>query len=285
MARTRVLLGTSLIAGFLALLALDHWVTSGVLFHLLLGAVLVAGLLEFYALAERSGRQPLKVLPALFVAAFALAGMWVRGGGGLLLEGWLGSYPSELASFYVPTGVAAAVALSVIVVAHVVARDPRRWLTDAPATGTGLLYVWFLGAHALAVHDMDVRCLLVFIAVAKFGDAGAYFVGSHWGRHPLAPQVSPNKTVEGALGGLLASVLASLLVAGLFGLGGLVFWALFGLLVGGTAQLGDLVESALKRSADVKDSGGLLPQFGGVLDLIDSMILSAPVALWLLVLR
>ena len=126
--------------------------------------------------------------------------------------------------------------------------------------------------------------VVVFLVAAKTGDSGAYFVGTRWGRHKLAPRTSPNKTVEGTLGGLAASVVATLLAAWLLRLGGGAgFWAMFGLLVGAVGQVGDLVESALKRSAGVKDSANLVPTFGGVLDVIDSPLLSAPVAYWLLV--
>ena len=305
MARTRVILGTSLVVGFLGLLALDSLLADGPLFHVLVAVVLVGALLEFYALAERDGRRPLKVLPALLVVAFVAGDLAVRRAGGAL-DGWLGYDPSDLARFYTPMGLGVAVALSLIVVAHVVARGQSRWLADAPTTSLGLLYVWFLGAHTFAIRDVGVSHLLVFIATAKLGDAGAYFVGRAWGRHKLAPRVSPGKTVEGALGGLATSVAMAVLVAGACGLvsgpdtgavkalargavfglsSGSGFWVLFGLLVGAAAQVGDLVESALKRSAGVKDSGRLFPQFGGVLDMVDSLLLSAPVAFWLLVLR
>jgi phosphatidate cytidylyltransferase len=123
------------------------------------------------------------------------------------------------------------------------------------------------------------------------GDIAALYVGRAWGRHKFAPKLSPNKTWEGAL----ASVAGSLLVAG--GLIALAqqlekwnsavlsypedmsYWLGLAVLINVAAQVGDLVESALKRSADVKDSGSLLPGHGGVLDRIDALLLAAPV-LW-----
>ena len=286
MVRTRLILGSAFVAGFLALLAIDHWKTNGVLFRLLVGAVLVAGLLEFYALTERGGARPLKWLPAVLVALFVLAGVVARVGDLSPFEAELGYHASDLTRFYTALGSATAAMLPIVLVAHVLARDPQRWVTDAPATCLGLLYVWFLGAHALGILGLGVGQMLAFIATAKLGDSGAWFVGRTWGRRPLAPRVSPRKTVEGALGGLAASVVAAIVLGAALERGVDVgYWLVFGLLVGATAQLGDLVESALKRSADVKDSAALLPQFGGVLDLVDSLILSAPVAYWLLVLR
>lgn len=286
MVRTRLILGSTLIAGFVGLLCLDGLLPGGPIYHLLVGIVVVTGLLEFYELAERTGRRPLKVLPVVLAAGFVAVDLAVRVSDGRAFDGWLGYDPSGLARFYVPMGLAATAALSIVLVAHVATRDVLSWLADAPVTSLGLLYVWFLGAHTLAIHDFGVRHTLVFIATAKLGDAGAYFVGRQWGRHRLAATVSPKKTIEGALGGLVASVLIAVLLAWLLDVAGSVgFWMLFGLLVGAVAQLGDLVESALKRAANVKDSATLFPQFGGVLDMADSLLLSAPVAFWLLVLR
>jgi phosphatidate cytidylyltransferase len=122
-------------------------------------------------------------------------------------------------------------------------------------------------------------------------DAGAYFVGRRYGRRKLAPAISPNKTVEGALGGLAIGTLGALTTKLLFDFavpgrlsGDLSYLAagLFGLVISSAAILGDLVESVLKRDADLKDSGWILPGVGGVLDRIDSALLAIPVAYYLL---
>ncbi len=124
-------------------------------------------------------------------------------------------------------------------------------------------------------------CYLIF--VTKITDIGAYFVGRIWGKHRLAPVLSPNKTVEGAIGGLVCTILLSLLMVYL----GRVFAghafplkyldALFlGILIGVFGQIGDLAESLLKRDAAVKDSSRM-PGLGGVLDMIDSLIFTAPI--------
>jgi phosphatidate cytidylyltransferase len=111
------------------------------------------------------------------------------------------------------------------------------------------------------------------------GDSAAYLAGRAFGRHKLAPVVSPGKTIEGALGGLLAAVLVS---AAVFGMSGaLPIWA--GALVGGVigvcGQIGDLSESFLKRQAGVKDSGNLIPGHGGMLDRVDALLFAFPAAL------
>jgi phosphatidate cytidylyltransferase len=121
------------------------------------------------------------------------------------------------------------------------------------------------------------------------GDIAALYVGRAWGRHKLAPTLSPNKTWEGAIG----SVLGSLVVAGgLLALsaqlanwnivrlsfhGEIWYWLVLAVIVNGAAQVGDLAESALKRSVGVKDSGAILPGHGGILDRIDALLLAAPV--------
>jgi len=282
MVRTRLILGSSLILGFLVLAGLDCLMPGGPLFHLLVGLVLVWGLLEFYGLAERQGRRPLKEIAVPLAVGLVVLDYVLRLNNGGLAVGLVGIDPTRLALFYTPMAPAAVLATVLVMLGHVFLRDPRHWLSEAPVTGAGLLYVWFLGSHTLGIRDFGMGYVITFLAVAKLGDAGAYFVGMHWGRRRLAPAISPNKTVEGAIGGLAVSVVVGLVAWGCGLEGGVGFWVLFGLLVGAAAQAGDLVESALKRSVGVKDSGQLFPQFGGALDVIDSLLLSAPVAFWLL---
>ncbi|MBM4035177.1 MAG: hypothetical protein FJ291_25830 [Planctomycetes bacterium] len=284
MMRKRVALGLGVSAGFLALAWLDTAFAGGPLFHLFVGLTLAATLLEVYALAAQHGDEPLCVAPLALVVGFVAWDYAARVRSAPWLNALVPGQADALWAFYAPTGLAAAVALWVLAIVHLFARDPYRWLNGAPATLFGFLYVWLAGAHVFPVRDMGMGYVLALLAASKLGDTGAYFVGTRWGRHKLAPRTSPNKTVEGAAGGLAVSVLASFLIAPLFGLeGGLGFWALFGLLVGAAAQLGDLVGSAIKRAAGAKDSGTLLPAFGGVLDVVDSPLMAAPVAFWLLV--
>jgi len=121
------------------------------------------------------------------------------------------------------------------------------------------------------------------VAVAKFSDVGALFIGSRIGRRPLAPGYSPKKTVEGALGGIATSavlavalppLVGSLAPAGL----GFAVSLLLGVLLGALAIVSDLLGSALKRNARVKDSGSRIPGSGGGLDLVDSLLLTSPLA-------
>jgi phosphatidate cytidylyltransferase len=164
----------------------------------------------------------------------------------------------------------------------------RRRLDAAVArVGATVLAVAYLGAGAaivLAIRvDKGVPALILFLAAVKCADIGAYFTGSAVGRHKLIPWLSPGKSWEGLFGGLAAAAGASVLVVWLMGMRMPLGWAAaFGVIVGAVGQFADLCESLLKRSAKIKDSGALVPEFGGVLDVLDSPLLAAPVAYVLL---
>ena len=202
-------------------------------------------------------------------------------------------------------------------------QNPDGALRDGAATLMIISYMGFLGSFGLQIrcgHDMPhmsgVWLLCLVVLVTKASDIGAYLVGSALGRHKLIPAVSPSKSVEGAIGGLVASAGTSVfLVLGcihLFspsqdnlGSMGAVFdfrsmgeklglqatalslrssstaktiivAVIFGLLLSLVGQLGDLIESSFKRDACVKDSGKIIPRFGGILDLVDSPVLAMP---------
>ena len=114
---------------------------------------------------------------------------------------------------------------------------------------------------------------MLLLAVTFSSDTGAFLVGKAIGKQPLAPTISPNKTWEGAIGGFLAAILAAFIAAWALNIdAGLPLIAILGALMGVVGQLGDLFESKLKRLADIKESGRLLPGHGGVLDRLDSIV-------------
>ncbi len=158
----------------------------------------------------------------------------------------------------------------------------------------GPLYVGFLLAHALILREItgsgmgesaDLgRSWLLFAVLVTFAvDTGAYLVGRAVGTRPMAPSISPNKTWEGGLGGFVAAVVAALALGLVLDLG-IPVWqqAVIGGVVGVVAQWGDLMESKLKRIADVKDAGSIIPGHGGLLDRLDSMLLALPAVYYLL---
>ncbi len=156
--------------------------------------------------------------------------------------------------------------------------------------GTALcvLYLGVGGAMLLQTRvTFGLGGLVLLLVAAKLTDVGAYFVGTACGKHKMIPWLSPGKSWEGLLGGLAVAAGASAGAAWLLPMAGLTTvapWqaAIFGPAVGLAGQFADLCESLLKRAANAKDSGALVPEFGGVLDMIDSVLLSAPVAFILL---
>jgi phosphatidate cytidylyltransferase len=126
--------------------------------------------------------------------------------------------------------------------------------------------------------------LVFLVSTAKGADTGAYAMGRLAGRHKLWPSLSPKKTIEGAVGGLFFGVLAALIVDAIARYilrVPTLEWkvaAAYGLIIGAVAQLGDLMESMIKRDCERKDASTVVPGFGGVLDVIDSLIFAGPVA-------
>lgn len=143
-------------------------------------------------------------------------------------------------------------------------------------TFTGLLYVTVMLGHLVLVRALPEGAWWIFmlLGIVMMSDTCAYFAGRAFGRHRLAPLVSPKKTVEGAIGGLAGSAVFALVTVKCLGWGGIsVAQALIlGLLTGLVSQIGDLAESLLKRGAGVKDSGTIFPGHGGLLDRLDSIL-------------
>ena len=145
--------------------------------------------------------------------------------------------------------------------------------------GFGVLYIVFTLGHLLSIRNLTEGEFLIFfvVLVTWASDTGGYYVGKLWGNHPLAPTLSPKKTVEGFIGGMALAILFAILAH---------FWflpsltlvdcLLCGVLLTSVGTLGDLSESAFKRHVGIKDSGGLIPGHGGMLDRLDSLLLTAP---------
>jgi phosphatidate cytidylyltransferase len=154
-------------------------------------------------------------------------------------------------------------------------------LLDIASTLLVPLYVAvpFAFLHFLAFHNGEYgwRLILGFFLMAWINDSGAYVTGSLFGRHKLFPRISPAKSWEGAVGGFVFTLLMAWANFELWGVLDLSNWLVMGALVSVMGTYGDLVESMLKRSVNVKDSGRLLPGHGGVLDRFDAIFFSAPV--------
>lgn len=150
---------------------------------------------------------------------------------------------------------------------------------SAAISALGVVYIGgFLSSYPRTILlPGGEHWVLLGIAAVAAGDTFAYFVGRAIGKRPLSPRVSPNKTVEGAVGGLVASMLCGLAYAAVFLPGVGVLYVLgSAAILGAAGQAGDLLESMLKRAAGVKDSGNLLPGHGGMLDRADGIIAAGP---------
>lgn len=157
--------------------------------------------------------------------------------------------------------------------------ENTRALEGIALTLFSILYIgWFL-SHLIKIRLLPEGHLWIayLIAVTKVGDIAAYFIGSLWGRHSLIPHISPKKSIEGTAAGLLASVLVSAAFTGRLP-GAFSAWHLagIGLVTGVVAQCGDLSESLIKRYCGAKDSSRAIPGFGGLLDVMDSVLFTAP---------
>jgi phosphatidate cytidylyltransferase len=232
------------------------------------GVVLLAVGVGSYELA-----RSLRVLPAQPPLVPVLVG-----GAAMLLAAW-----------FTGSAEALVVGLSLTTVALIA------WRLAGPAPGylidltSGVLiaaYVPFLGGFCmlLAVPDDGARRVITFVATVVCSDVGGYAAGVLFGRHPMAPTVSPKKSWEGFAGSALACVVGGICFLTLLYHGDGTWWegAVFGAAVVVAATLGDLGESMLKRDLGIKDMGSLLPGHGGVMDRIDSMLVAAPVAYLLL---
>ena len=275
------LVGIPLVLGALVL---GGWVLGGVV-----AAAAALTVREFYGLARARGVRP-----------FDLLGMAATAG--VVLLATARPTPAE----------AAPGALGVLLLVSLLALGGafwRRWpggepMASAAVTVTGVLYVgvplafvpllrWIpsTAPGALGGNAWDATAFVLLpVLVTWAGDTAAYFGGRALGRRKLAPRASPGKTVEGALFGLAGSTAAAVVVS-VWALADLPFHAVppltaawVGALLGVTAQVGDLVESVLKREAGVKDSGGLLPGHGGLLDRLDSLLFVFPATWGLLLL-
>ena len=242
---------------------------GGAWFAAAVGLVALAGLREYFRMVEHAGygASSAYAIPAALVILVPTA-VWA-------------SLPA-LAS-----GGTFALLLALVYLLFLQARsgDVAKWGIAV----TGVFYVAWLLGHFILLRSLPdgARWIILALLVTWATDTGAYFSGRALGRHRLAPRISPKKTWEGSIGGLLWAVGGALLLSWLFGVpGNPLHAAAVGAIVGIVSQLGDLAESMLKRQTGVKDSGRSIPGHGGVLDRLDSLLFAVPVvyyyAIWVL---
>lgn len=241
---------------YLTIFVLPKWT-----FFILVMLFTVAGLTEYFCLIRKKD---------VFVHVWLGMALGVLLSTSFYLERELGIRQPELGIM--------AVAIGGLFLLQFTRRDKTSAILSIACTLMGLLYIAWLLSFFVRLKYLPGGSLWItfLILVAKLGDAGAYFVGNRLGRHRLIERISPNKSVEGAVGGFAVSLVAAL--------GCRLFLPeipyhhllILGVSIGILAQLGDLAESLIKRDAGIKDSGWIVPGLGGALDIIDSLLFSAP---------
>jgi phosphatidate cytidylyltransferase len=230
-----------------------------IVFFAFVVAVAMSSLEEFYRLYFRNESIPMEIILGLGSLALLLMSM---------------QWPDMMSERDVILLMLAAVFLY-----RLSARKPTQSLVDSAILVFGVVYIGLTLGHLLRTRALEGGEFLIFfvVLVTWAADTGAYYVGTTIGRRQLAPIISPNKTIEGLIGGLVLAIAMAVVARAWF----LPSFSLAdclatGLLLTMAGVLGDLSESALKRSAGVKDSGTLIPAHGGILDRVDSLLFTAP---------
>ncbi len=277
MLKHRLLFGTLMTVLFTGLVIFDGWLDGSLtasgsdarqiratVLMLLVGVIIGLGGMEFSALAAARGLVVLN--PASVIGLVLLATAWY----------WPQVFDVSLGVFVL--SVAAFTLAGVFLQQHV------RFGVDGVLANCGtscfmLMYLGLLAAFVLGIRiDKGLWPTLMFFFAVKSADIGAYTFGKLFGKHKLAPRVSPGKTWEGMAGAVAAAMAISLAFAVAFSIMGTWPALAFGAMIAVVGQMSDLTESMLKRDARQKDSSNRVPGFGGILDVIDSPLFAAPFA-------
>lgn len=284
MLRWRLLLGAVFIAGLVGLLWLDAKSTMPGVY--LLPLALVLTLLATEELLSLMAAVGLRPIAPIVYAGNAL----------IVLAGYAGYFTGDMGIELGWSMMALGVAVVAVFLGEMMRYEqPGRAVASLGSAMLALCYVGVLFSFVVQLRfagpggAWGIAALASLVIVVKLGDTGAYTVGRLIGRHKLIPKLSPGKTIEGSLGGLASCILGGWL-CGVILMPALAYeslehepstwgWLAYGLVVGIAGMLGDLAESLIKRDVGRKDSSRWMPGFGGVLDLLDSILLAAPVAL------
>ncbi|MCD4823233.1 MAG: phosphatidate cytidylyltransferase [Phycisphaerae bacterium] len=283
----RVVFGTAMIAVLAGAFLLDWYldIPSGAPLAIILLPLLWLGFVEFARMAKSAGVRILWPAGFIGVSLIAIIPILQRlqftvGHGGVF---WYEKLLQILGNPFITPGLV----ILLIFLNQMISGRLDDALRRIACTFLGVFYLGVGGAAMLSLRSFDNSGLLIlFLAAVKCTDIGAFFVGSAIGKHKMIPWLSPGKSWEGLFGGLLAAAIVGVVGWWIDSIQAepAICWSLeqfivFCAVVGLAGQFADLCESLLKRSAGVKDSGALVPEFGGILDIMDSPLLAAPVAM------
>ncbi|NQT91051.1 MAG: phosphatidate cytidylyltransferase [Candidatus Omnitrophica bacterium] len=259
--KSRVLISVTLIAFlWFGIFNLPSWV-----FLLVIVALVGRGLYEFF---DMVARKNILVYRYFGIVIGCLIPVFM----------YLQFEPTEGTEFMLMT----AVCLAVFIL-QFRRRKTEQALVGIATTVFGIFYISWLFSFMIKLrfmppHGFDGRFLVLYLLlVTKSGDIAAYFIGTYFGKHQLIPRISPKKSVEGTVGGLIASFLAAVIFRGFLPSVNITHIFILGFLLSILSQIGDLSESLIKRDCKVKDSGTFFPGLGGMLDLIDSLLFTTPI--------
>ena len=269
--KTRILTAVMALPIVIAAIILPVWFPLAVWLFVALAAIaLAAGLFEFYSLTKK-----LELKADTGVGYLGAAALFV---------GFVFDAPTKAPELIILT-FALFVAAVLVTQTFRFQKDFSRMLTGVGVTLLGVIYVAFLGGFLVSIRtgfengvNLSTHLLAYFFLVIFGSDTGAYFAGRAFGKHKLAPVISPGKTVEGLIGGLVAAAgFAALATVGFFP--ELPYkWSIpLAVVLAVAGVLGDLAESAMKRGSKTKDAASLLPGHGGLLDRLDSLLFGAPI--------
>ncbi len=245
---------------------------GGIYFLILIDLIILVGLWEFYRMMEAKGLRPYKIIGVL---------------SGVALPWYI----------FFQQGIYANLLLSAIFIGIMVSELWRKEkglaVYHISVTIFGVFYVAWLGSHLFLVRELPhligkdysagYSYVVLIFALTWSYDTGAYTMGRIFGRHKLFPSISPSKTVEGSIGGVIFSIIVIFIAKAI--VAPYLMWldaVILAVVASVFGQLGDLVESMLKRDVDIKDSSSAIPGHGGILDRFDSLLFSAPVIYYLL---
>ena len=269
--KTRVLTAVVALPIIIAAIVLPAWWRDSVwLFVVIAAFSLAAGLFEFYSLTKKLELK----------ADAAVAYLWA----GALFVGFVFDAPAKQPDLILAT-LAAFIIATLVSQAFRFRLDFSKMLTGVGVTILGVIYIAFLGGFIVATRmgfengaNLSTHLLGYFFLVIFASDIGAYLAGRAFGKHKLAPSISPGKTVEGLIGGLAAAAAgAAIATATFFHELPYQFSIPLALVLAAVGVLGDLTESAMKRGAGAKDAASILPGHGGFLDRLDSLLFGAPI--------
>lgn len=253
------------------MLAVIFWLKRPIWLYLFMNLVFARAVWEFYVICEAKGLRTYKVWGVIGTVAL-ISGSWFFFRQSSRLEL---SYDFDILILLIFT-------LGVFVRQFPQKLNPQGIETMA-VTIFGLMYVAWLGNFMTRINFISEQgryFVMLLVVVTKFTDIGAYLIGSSIGRHKLIPRISPKKTWEGTIGGVVFAVggafLCRWIMPEAMAVVTVTHAVVIGLLLGIAAVIGDLAESLIKREAGVKDSSTILPGHGGCLDMVDSLLFTAP---------